>query len=129
MKASIKTRLWIFSISYFGITAILLMIIILQYWEDLDMDLKKTREILYNKYDQMIRYQVQTTHSLLTAIYKKVETGELTQEQGKKLATDLLRDLRYGDNGKEYFWADDLDGNNVVLYGRKDVEGSNRNNL
>ncbi|NPV39507.1 MAG: HAMP domain-containing protein [Brevinematales bacterium] len=129
MKASIKTRLWLFSGSYFAITIILLIIIITQYWRDLNTDVKQTRENLYTRYDQMIRFQVQTAHSLLSAVYKKVQAGELTEDQGKKLAADLLRDLRYGDNGKEYFWADDLQGNNVVLYGRKDVEGSNRNNL
>lgn len=32
--------------------------------------------------------------------------------------------VRYGADG--YFWADTTEGVNVVLYGRKDVEGRNR---
>ncbi|MCX7881630.1 MAG: methyl-accepting chemotaxis protein [Brevinematales bacterium] len=129
MKASIKKKLWIFSGAYFFLTAILIIVVIGQYWYDLNRDVQETKKNLYEKYDQMIRYQVQTAHSLLNAIHTRVLSGELTEAQGRKLAADLLRDLRYGDNGREYFWADDLQGNNVVLYGRKDVEGSNRNNL
>lgn len=48
----------------------------------------------------------------------------MTLEQAKKLGADLLWELRYGDEG--YFWAGTMEGVNVVLYGRKDVEGRNR---
>lgn len=46
--------------------------------------------------------------------------------QAKKLGADILRDLRYGDDNQGYFWADTTDGTNVVLYGKKEVEGKNR---
>jgi hypothetical protein len=52
------------------------------------------------------------------------EQGEMTLDQAKRLGADLLRELRYGDEG--YFWADTTQGVNVVLYGRQDVEGKNR---
>ncbi len=42
----------------------------------------------------------------------------------QKLSAGLLRALRYGNEG--YFWADTTGGVNVVLYGKKDVEGKNR---
>ncbi len=77
-----------------------------------------------NCQDILIKTQVETALSMLNAIYTKHKNGELTLEQAKHLGADLLRELRYGDDG--YFWADTTDGVNVVLYGRKDVEGRNR---
>ena len=74
--------------------------------------------------DLLIKSEVETAVSMLQAIYKKHQQGEMTLAEAKKLGADLLRDLRYGAEG--YFWADTTEGVNVVLYGRKDVEGRNR---
>ena len=74
--------------------------------------------------DLLIKSEVETAVSMLQAIFQKHQQGEMTLEQAQKLGADLLRELRYGDEG--YFWADTTQGLNVVLYGRKDVEGKNR---
>ncbi len=74
--------------------------------------------------DLLIKSEVETAISMLQAISVKQQKGELTIEQAKQLGADLLRGLRYGQDG--YFWADTTEGVNVVLYGRKDVEGKNR---
>jgi len=74
--------------------------------------------------DLLIKSQVETAVSMLQAIHAKQQRGEMTLEQAKELGVGLLRELRYGSDG--YFWADTLEGVNVVLYGRKDVEGRNR---
>ena len=74
--------------------------------------------------DLLIKSEVETAVSMLQAIYAKHQKGEMTLEQAKKLGADLLRELRFGDEG--YFWADRTDGVSVVLYGRKDIEGRNR---
>ena len=74
--------------------------------------------------DILIKSEVETAVSLLQAIYAKHRQGEMTLEKAKALGADLLRNLRYGTDG--YFWADTIEGVNVVLYGRKDVEGRNR---
>ena len=74
--------------------------------------------------DLLIKSEVETAVSMLQAIYTKHQAGEMSLEQAKKLAADLLRELRYGSEG--YFWADTTEGINVVLYGKKDVEGKNR---
>jgi len=74
--------------------------------------------------DLLIKYQVETAISMLEAIAKKQQRGEMTLNQAQKLGADLLRELRYGKDG--YFWADTEEGVNVVLYGREDVEGRNR---
>ncbi len=72
----------------------------------------------------LIKSEVETAVSMLQAILKKQQQGAMTIEKAKELGADLLRDLRYGTDG--YFWADTTEGVNVVLYGRKDVEGRNR---
>jgi methyl-accepting chemotaxis protein len=75
-------------------------------------------------HDLLIKSEVETAVSMLQAIFQKHQQGEMTLEQAKRLGADLLRELRYGDEG--YFWADTTQGVNVVLYGQKDVEGKNR---
>jgi methyl-accepting chemotaxis protein len=80
----------------------------------------------YTVQDVIIKREVQTAISMLAAINSKVIGKELTLDQAKKLGADLLRDLRYGDDKEDYFFADTVEGVNVVLYGRKDVEGINR---
>jgi len=74
--------------------------------------------------DVMIKGEVETAISMLQTIFSKHQRGELTLEQAKQLGAELLRGLRYGEDG--YFWADTTEGVNVVLYGQKDVEGENR---
>ena len=75
-------------------------------------------------HDLLIKSEVETAVSMLQAIFTRHQQGEMTLDQAKRLGADLLRELRYGDEG--YFWADTAQGVNVVLYGRKDVEGKNR---
>jgi signal transduction histidine kinase len=74
--------------------------------------------------DVLIKSEVETAVSMLRAVFTKHQKGAMTLEQAKELGADLLRELRYGTDG--YFWADSTEGVNVVLYGRKDVEGRNR---
>jgi methyl-accepting chemotaxis protein len=74
--------------------------------------------------DLLVKSEVETAVSMLQAIFIKHQKGAMTLEKAKELGADLLRELRYGTDG--YFWADTTDGVNVVLYGRKDVEGRNR---
>lgn len=74
--------------------------------------------------DRLIKSEVETAVSMLQAIYTKHQQGEMSLGKAKELGADLLRELRYGREG--YFWADTTEGVNVVLYGRKDVEGRNR---
>jgi methyl-accepting chemotaxis protein len=74
--------------------------------------------------DVLLQCEVETAVSMLQAISAKQQRGEMTLEKAKVLGADLLRELRYGPDG--YFWADTTNGVNVVLFGRKDVEGRNR---
>lgn len=83
-------------------------------------------QLLLSDYDDLIRTQVETAVSMLDHFADRAARGELTEETAKERAADALRDLSYGEEG--YFWADTVDGTNVVLLGQ-DVEGSNRIDL
>lgn len=78
--------------------------------------------------DAIIKSEVQTAISMVNNYYKKYNKREMSFEEAKLKAADALRNLRYGENYNGYFWADTSDGINVVLYGKKDVEGKNRYN-
>lgn len=76
-------------------------------------------------FDKNIKEQTQNAISLLQGIYDQSTAGRYTKEEAVKLAADLLRNIKFGDNG--YFWADRTDGTNVVLLGNA-TEGTNRAN-
>lgn len=80
---------------------------------------KETRQ----EYDKEIKEQVDNALSMLNNYNDAYEKGTITLEQAKKQGADMLRQLRYGENG--YFWADDTNGNNIVLLGNS-TEGTNR---
>jgi methyl-accepting chemotaxis protein len=74
-------------------------------------------------FDRQARDLVHTAISMLEALYKKSEIGEITFYQAKVLGASLLRELRYA--GNNYFWADTTEGLNIVYAGRPE-EGTNR---
>lgn len=77
-------------------------------------------------FDNLVRSEVETAVSMVEGVYAQVQQGQLTPDQGKVLAADLLRDLRYGADDSGYFWADTSQGVNVVLLGNEEVEGKSR---
>lgn len=80
-------------------------------------------EILRRDYDRLIRTQVETAVSLLDYHHSRYRAGTISPDEARRDAADALRALRYGEEG--YFWADTVEGVNVVLLGR-DTEGTNR---
>lgn len=85
--------------------------------------IKSMKDTLYDDYDTQIKNQVNCVISLIQNIYDKQEKGIYTEHEAKQLASDLVRELRYGDGG--YFWIDTYEGDNIVLLG-SETEGTNR---
>jgi methyl-accepting chemotaxis protein len=83
---------------------------------------------LAKQHDQLIKAQTQQAVSMLETVYEGSFNGKYSLDEAKTLGANLLRNLRYGDQKEGYFWADTTNGTNIVLYGRKDVEGKNRLN-
>ncbi len=82
---------------------------------------------LRSSYDITVKSQVDIVISELNGIVNQVNNGIISQEVGQMIAADVIRNAKYGESG--YFWADDFQGNNVVLLGKEDVEGKNRIDL
>ncbi len=85
--------------------------------------------LLKEDFDRMIKHEVETAGSMLQELYDMAQRGEMSLEEAKTLGADLVRQMRYGNTGDGYFWIDTVEGENVVLLGRKEVEGTNRLNL
>lgn len=71
-----------------------------------------------------LKNHTQIAVSIIEEYHKKQESGEMTEEEAKKAAADVVRELRYDDDNG-YFWIDTVEGVNVVLLGR-DTEGQSR---
>lgn len=89
-------------------------------------NIENYRSTLYQEFDRSIKHEVETAISLINVVYNEQKNGLLSEEDAKKKAADLVRNLRF-DNGN-YFWIDTTDGVNVVLLGRTDKEGKSRIN-
>lgn len=85
------------------------------------------RQTLTQDVERELKIETETAISLIKMVYDRQQKGELTEEQARKEAADLVRNLRY-DDGKGYFWVDTYEGVNVVLLGR-DTEGKSRIDL
>ncbi len=82
------------------------------------------RNTLYEQFDRTIKLEVQTAYSLVQDTYNRQQKGELTPDEAKIKAADLVRNLRYDTDN--YFWIDTTAGINVVLLGREASEGKSR---
>ena len=91
-------------------------------------DQKLLSKSLYQKYDEQIKYQVQQVISFLTTFSKQANLKGLNEEETKKQAADIIRNLRYGKNSSGYFWVDNFNADNI-LHPNKNIEGKNRINL
>ncbi|MBN2890666.1 MAG: cache domain-containing protein [Bacteroidales bacterium] len=86
-------------------------------------NVRELEQTLRQNFDSNAKNQVKNTISLIETIYQKQLKGEYSEEEAKKLAADLIRELKYENNG--YFWVDTKEGLNVVYLGTE-IEGTNR---
>ena len=92
-----------------------------------EQELKAFREMLTSDVQRELKDQTKTAISTIERIYKDQQAGLFSEEQAKRSAANLIRNMRYeGDGG--YFWIDTYEGVNVVLLGR-DSEGKSRIDL
>ena len=91
-----------------------------------DRQIEIYRQSLTESVERELKLETESAITVLANVYKRQQAGEFTEEQAKKLAADLVRQMRY-DDGAGYFYIDTYDGVNVVLLGR-DAEGKSRIN-
>ncbi|MBU4567245.1 MAG: cache domain-containing protein [Desulfarculus sp.] len=74
---------------------------------------------------EMIRELTQSAWDVLAYYHAQEAKGLITREQAQQKAKQQLRAMRYGSEGKDYFWVNDLEPRMVMHPYRPDLEGKN----
>lgn len=77
-----------------------------------------------NKEDQC-RHLVEIVINYLNSLNDEVEDGTLTETTAKKRAIKRIRNFRFGDETKDYFWILDSSGMVIMHPFRRDLENIN----
>ncbi|MBI9014922.1 MAG: cache domain-containing protein [Clostridiales bacterium] len=86
--------------------------------------IEEIESILRDGYDENIMHQVEIVVNGLNGIQNQLDSGLITASEAEAVSADFIRNSTYGESG--YFWADTVEGVNVVFKGNTDTEGSNR---
>ncbi|GAB4339958.1 MAG: hypothetical protein Kow0089_13280 [Desulfobulbaceae bacterium] len=84
-----------------------------------------TREHLLEQKKEAIATLIQTAVETLDYYAGLVSAGQLTSEAARAMALQHFRTLRYGKDGKDYFWINDLEPRMIMHPYRQDLEGEN----
>jgi signal transduction histidine kinase len=71
------------------------------------------------------RHLTETAWSVLDYFHDQETTGKMSADQAKEAAVALLGQLRFGDDGKDYFWINDTTPTMIMHPYRPDLEGQN----
>ncbi|PKK90279.1 MAG: hypothetical protein CVV64_09950 [Candidatus Wallbacteria bacterium HGW-Wallbacteria-1] len=102
-----------------GITVILFVSALFQ------MAVPKLKSTIIDSRKNLLCEQVRTVISMLQGLQDDVAGGRISLSQARTEALKTIRRLRYGDNGKAYFWINDMAGNLLAHPYRNDLEGTN----
>ncbi len=80
-------------------------------------------------YRTEIKSQVQSVLAILQCEYDKAAAGELTEEEAKREAAEIVRAMRYRDDDSGYFWIDDKEYTLIMHPILPEQEGNNRYEL
>ena len=86
-------------------------------------------EAMTEGYSTEIKSQVQGAKNVIQSYYDRSQSGELTEEEAKKMAAEAVRHMRYRDDASGYIW---IDGEDYVLVMHpilSEQEGDNRYEL
>lgn len=78
---------------------------------------------LMDRKREMIRELTRTVWSLLDEAEKNVQAGLISPESARMQVVERVRSLRYGREGKDYFWIQDLAPRMLMHPYRHDLEG------
>ncbi|MEI8130869.1 MAG: DUF294 nucleotidyltransferase-like domain-containing protein, partial [Leptolinea sp.] len=81
------------------------------------------KETLLERKREMIRELTNSAWSILSSYQRDEQNGILTREQAQSLAVMRIKDLRYGSEGKDYFWIQDMSPRMIMHPYRTDLNG------
>jgi PAS domain S-box-containing protein len=79
--------------------------------------------VLMDRKREMIRELTNSAWSILASYERDEKAGRLTRAQAQEMAIDRIRSLRYGREGKDYFWLQDMYPRILMHPYRPDLEG------
>lgn len=97
--------------------------------KSMNQNLKTYEETMNDGYNLEIKSEIQAAISIIQTYYDRSQAGELTEEEAKELAKEVIRGMRYRDDGSGYMWIDDTDYNLVMHPILPEQEGDNRYDL
>ena len=71
----------------------------------------------------MIRELTEASWNILARFAAEEEAGRLTRDEAQTAAIEQVRSLHYGQQGKDYFWINDMQPRMIVHPYRPDLEG------
>lgn len=86
-------------------------------------------ESMTDGYHMEIKSQVQGALSVVQSYYDRSQSGELSEQEAKKMAADAVRAMRYRDDASGYIWIDGKDYTLIMHPILTEQEGTNRRDL
>ncbi|WP_455382485.1 cache domain-containing protein, partial [Salinispira pacifica] len=90
--------------------------------------LPQFERVLLDRKKEMIRELTQSVHSMLSQYEADVQRGQVSEASARASAIEHLRGLRYGPDGRDYFWVTDRRPVMIVHPYRTDLEGTDVGN-
>ncbi len=87
----------------------------------LGLSLADERRAIMNERQGAVKQTVELAHAIVVQAHERVQSGQVSEEQGKAQALAALRALRY--SGKEYFWVNDMQPRMVMHPIKPELEG------
>jgi methyl-accepting chemotaxis protein len=91
--------------------------------------LPRTKQAMMRQKQEQLQYLVQNMVSLLKDYHKDEQQGKLTREEAQQRALKRLKEMRYGPEGKDYFWVNDFGPKMVMHPFRPDLDGKDLANF
>lgn len=100
----------------------LLIVIVLLY---IFLILPSLRDDIYREKMSHTREMVDIGLSVLQRYHRLEQEGAMEPEEARNQASQMVRELHYGEQGQDYFWINDFDHYVIVHPFRPDLEGRN----
>jgi hypothetical protein len=88
--------------------------------------LPRTKQVIMKQKQEQLQSLVQNMVSLLNDYHKDEQLGKLSREEAQQRALKRIKDMRYGSEGKDYFWVNDFGPKMVSVSAGFKRQGSER---
>lgn len=86
--------------------------------------LPRVREIGIEQKKDSIRELVRLPIQICSWMQERADLGEISESKARRQAASIIRDLRYGDENKDYFWITDMTPVLIAHPYRSDLENT-----